>query len=230
MSNTVFAQATQPTPLYVASLGGGLALTGGNTDTANFNIVFSLVRDPKTRNVVKVNALYLRGSQNDVLNLDKASLVIRDEFNLSSRTFLFAQVDYLRDQFKNIQYLISPTAGIGYKLVDNDNTKFAVSGGAGMTWENNPGIPVDKSGSLTAGQTFAQKLSANATLTQSVAALWKTDDFADSLTNFAIGLATSINGKMEVKIEFLDSYKNRPAGVSTKKNDTAFVTSFVVKF
>jgi putative salt-induced outer membrane protein len=219
-----------PTPLYTGSLGGGLALTGGNTDTKNFNLVFGMVRDPKTRNVIKLNALYLRGSQNDVLSLDRAALTLRDEYTFSNRTFLFGQIDYLRDDFKAISYLIAPVGGIGYKLADSDATKLAVSGGAGGIWENNPGIPANNSGSLNAGQSFSRKLSSTATFTQSVGTIWKTNDFADSLTNFSAGLATSINGKLEVKIEFLDSYKNRPSSPTIRKNDTAFITSFVVKF
>lgn len=46
-----------PPPVYSGSFGGGLALTGGNTDTKNFNLAFAFARDPKTRNVFKVNAL-----------------------------------------------------------------------------------------------------------------------------------------------------------------------------
>src|SRR5205814_3961223 len=112
-------------PVYTGSFGGGLALTDGNSDTRNFNLAFALVRDPKTRNVVKVNALYLRGSQNKVLSLDRAALVLRDEYKLSGRTYVFGQTDYLRDQFKDIRYLIAPVGGIGYKLVDSDATKLA---------------------------------------------------------------------------------------------------------
>jgi hypothetical protein len=39
-----------------------------------------------------------------------------------------------------------------------------------------------------------------------------------------------VAGKLELKFEFLDSYKNKPASVTVKKNDTAFVTSFLMKF
>jgi hypothetical protein len=38
--------------VYAGSFGGGFALTGGNTDTKNFNLSFDMVRDPKTKNVV----------------------------------------------------------------------------------------------------------------------------------------------------------------------------------
>jgi hypothetical protein len=36
-------------------------------------------------------------------------------------------------------------------------------------------------------------------------------------------------GGIQLKLEFLDSYKNKPIP-GVKKSDTAFVTTFVVKF
>ena len=120
-----------PMSIYSGSFGGGFALTGGNTDTKNFNLTFNLVRDPKTRNIFKADALYLRSSQNDLLTLHRSALKLRDEYNLSTRVFLFGEVGYLRDEFKDIQWLLAPIAGIGYRLITNDRTSLTVSGGPG---------------------------------------------------------------------------------------------------
>ncbi len=232
LSSAAFAQdpAAAPTPLYTGNLGGGIAITGGNTDTRNFNLTAALVRDPGTENVIRGSATYLRGNQNDILNLDRTSVNVRDEYTISGRTFVFGQLDYLRDQFKGIMFLWAPTGGIGYKVVDTDSTQFVLSGGAGGVLERNPGLASRKSGSLSADQRFEQSLSSSATFTQSVSSLWKTNDFSDSLTNFAVGLATALAGNLELKVEFIDSYKNKPSNPVFKKNDTAFVTSFIVNF
>jgi putative salt-induced outer membrane protein YdiY len=224
-------QAAQaPTPVYTGSFGGGLALTGGNTDTQNINFTFNLVRDPKTKNVMKANAAYLRGTQNDLLNLDRTSVLLRDEYTVSSRVFVFGQNDYLRDRFKEIIFLWAPVGGVGVKLANTDRTKFDVSGGAGGFFERNPEKTTSKTGSVNAGQSFQQKISTTSTLNQAWSTIWKTGDFGDSLTNFSVGLTTSIASKIELKFEFLDNYKTKPASATIKKNDTALVTSFVVKF
>jgi putative salt-induced outer membrane protein len=230
LSLSGFAQApAAPTPVYTGSLGGGLALTNGNTDTRNFNLTGALVRDPKTRNVVKGAATYLRGSQSDVLNLDRTAINVRDEYTLSSRTFVFGQLDYVRDQFKQMIFFWAPTAGVGYKLVNTDATQFVIDGGAGGVLEKNPGSNARKTGALSAGERFERKLSNAATFTESLASIWKTNDFNDSLTNFAIGITTTVSGRIQLKVEFIDSYKNKPPNAAVKKNDTAFVTTFVVK-
>jgi len=220
----------EPTPLYSGNFGGGLAITGGNTDTKNFNLTAAVVRDPKTKNVIKANASYLRGDQNDLLNVDRASFNLRDEYTLSGRTFLFGQVDYLRDQFKQIIFFWAPTAGVGYKLVDGASTQLQVDGGAGGVLERNPGIPSKTTGSVTAGQRFTHKFSSTASFNQSISSIWKTQDFSDSLTNFSVSMTTTVVGNLQLKLEFLDSYKNKPTNPALKKNDTAFVTAFVLKF
>ncbi len=57
------AQTPAPEPVWTGSAGAGLALTGGNSDTANYSLSLDLKRDPKTRNVMKFTGVYLRGSQ-----------------------------------------------------------------------------------------------------------------------------------------------------------------------
>jgi putative salt-induced outer membrane protein YdiY len=217
-------------PVYTGSFGGGFTLTSGNTDTKNFNLVFNLVRDPKTKNVFKADALYLRASQNDTLNLHRSAVKIRDEYSLSKRTFLFGELGYLRDEFKDISYLIAPIGGIGYKLIATDETTLAVSGGAGGFFEKNTGLPLKKSASLNAGQNFSHKLSTTATITESLNTLWKTNDLDDYLTNFSVGITTTLYKKLELKVEFLDSYKSKPPNPTIKKNDTAFLTTFLLKY
>ena len=44
---------------------------------------------------------------------------------------MFGQNQYLKDEFKEIDYLIAPTAGLGYKLFDTAATKLDVDGSAG---------------------------------------------------------------------------------------------------
>ena len=134
-------------------------------------------------------------------------------------------MDYLRDKFKQIIFLWAPVAGVGYKLVNTDSTKFSIDGGAGGIMEKNPGKTSSKSGSLTTGESFQQRLSSTSVFTHSLATIWKTQDFGDSLTNFSAGLTTSALSKLDVKLEFIDSYKNKPATALVKKNDTAFVTT-----
>jgi putative salt-induced outer membrane protein YdiY len=230
-----FAQAPPPPPppdpgLWEGTAGAGLALTRGNSDTLTFNLAFDATRDPKTRNVLKAKGLFLRGSQDDELVANRLSFAVRDQYALNERAFVFGQVEYLRDTFKLIDYLIAPTAGLGYKIVDTPATKFAVDGGLGAVVEKNPDVDARTSLALTAGEKLEHQITPTATLKQSVTALWKADDPADGLYTFSIGLATKISERLQLSCDLLDTFKNRPPTPETKKNDVALVTAITAKF
>src|SRR5512135_88360 len=62
-----------PPPAFTGSFGLGAALTKGNTDTFNLNVTLGLKYDPRTGNVVKFDALYLRGEKDGDLQLDRTT-------------------------------------------------------------------------------------------------------------------------------------------------------------
>ena len=232
-SSIALAQApapAEPPPTWTGSAGVGVSLTSGNSDTMNYNLGFDLTRTPKARNVMKWTGLYLRGDQNDAVVVDRTSLGYRDEYTLSGRTFLFGQVDYLRDTFKLIDYLVAPTAGVGFKLADTDPTKFSVDAGVGSISEKNPGVDLRTSGALTAGEKLALQLTPTASIKHAATGLWKANDLSDALYTLSIGLASRLSDRMQLSLDLLDSYKNLPATAATKKNDVAFVTSITAKF
>lgn len=223
-------QAPAPEPLWKGGLGAGLALTGGNSDTANYNLTFDLTRDPKTRNLMKFTGLYLRGDQNDEATVDRLRLGFRDEYTMSDRTFVFGDLAYLRDPFKSIDYLVNPVGGIGYKVLTGDRLTLGVDGGLGVVWEKNPDIEVNSSGTVNTGQNLVFQVSESTAITQVWAALWKMEDFEDAFYHFGVALTTALTSKASLKVEFMNDYKNVTPDPSVKKSDNAFITSFLFTF
>lgn len=60
-----------PPPGWAISVGGGLSRTGGNTETSSYNLLASAVYDPKKKNVVRFEALYLRTEQEGLAAVDR---------------------------------------------------------------------------------------------------------------------------------------------------------------
>jgi putative salt-induced outer membrane protein YdiY len=232
-SSVALAQAPaapEPPKTWTGTAGAGVSVTSGNSDTMNYNLGFDVTRTPKARNVMKWTGLYLRGDQNNTVVVNRTSLGYRDEYTLSGRTFVFGQVDYLRDTFKLIDYLVAPTAGVGFKVINTDPTKFLVDAGVGGVWEKNPASDVRTSGAIVAGEHLTHQLTSTSSIRHATTGLWKTKDFNDALYTFSVGLATKVSDRVQLSIDLLDAFKNRPPTAATKKNDVAFVTAITTKF
>jgi putative salt-induced outer membrane protein len=219
-----------PVKKYAGSFGVGFALTGGNTDTRSFNLSFDATRDPKTKNIMKANGLYLRSSANNQKITDQLRISYRDDYLMSKRITLYGAMSYLRDPFKNMLYLLNPQGGVGLRVLNSNRTQFSISIGAGAAWEKNIGVGVSPRGTLNASQSFSLKLSKTAQWTQNLTVMRKTQDVADALYRLDTALATAVVKKIDVKIQFMDEYKNKTPIPTIKKNDTALITSLLYKF
>jgi putative salt-induced outer membrane protein YdiY len=219
-----------PPPGWTGSAGAGLALTAGNSDTSTVNAAYELKRDTGGDLLFKSTGLLVWGKAEGVLTSDRLAIDGRVERKLNSATSLFAATQYLRDSFKSIDYLVSPTIGLSRILLKDDRTELGVDAGVGVVWEQNPGLELQTDGAVTAGQQFSRKLTATTELKEKAAALWKMDDFGDALYTFGIGVAATVTAATQLKVEFLDTYKAKPPLPEVKKNDIAVLVSFVYKF
>ena len=212
------------------SAGFGLSLTQGNSDTINMSATVDSIYDPKTKNVMKWNALFLRGKQNGVLSVNRVSAMFRDETAINERTYLFGQIDTLHDTFKQIDYLIDPTVGVGYKLLNSMTSQLTIDAGAGAVIEQDAGVVARGAIALTLSQKLVQQLTDTTTLKVTTNALLKTNDWNDGLYTFQAGIAAKISARFQLAVDFLDTFKNLVPDPTVKKNDVALVTSIVAKY
>ncbi len=223
IASAALGQETPAKP-WSSSLGAGLALTSGNSDTKNINLTFNTAWDPKTDRRFKADALYLRGDTEGETNVDKASASARYERNIQQRAFWFGEVSYLRDPFKDIDYLVSPIAGAGLNLIKTASRTLTVDGGVGATIESG-----ETSGAVKAGQSFDWTISPVSKFTQKLNGLWKTNDFGDALYHFDAGISTTIAARAELKVSYLYDYKNQPPP-DVKKGDSALFAALLFKW
>jgi putative salt-induced outer membrane protein YdiY len=221
--------AAPPPKTWTATASAGLSLTSGNTRTSTINVAYTFETNEHAVNRIKSDGLLIRGTSAGVLATDRANVNLRDEYRITPRGFVFGQVQYLRDRFKRITFLTAPTVGAGLKLVDEASTHLSVDASMGGVWEKNPLMPVHASGAVTMDEKFDRSVTATATLTQEVAALWKTVDTADALYTFKLGLAATISARTQLKVEAIDTYKNRPPEAATSRNDVAVLLALVYK-
>ena len=226
---TLSAQDAPPPKPWNSSLGAGLAVTSGNSDTQNLNFAFNTLYDPKTVHIFKADALYLRGESDGETQVDKATASTRYERTISDRTFWFGDLSYLRDPFKAINYLISPIVGAGYHIIKTDTRKLSIDGGAGAAIESNSQLGSSTSAAIRAGEALDWALSPTSKVTQKLTGLWKVDDMDDALYHFDVGLATTIVSRAELKVSYVLDYKNKTPP-EVEKADSALFATLLFKF
>jgi putative salt-induced outer membrane protein YdiY len=227
------AQDSEPPPeprSWTATLGGGLSLTSGNTDSLAYNVAFDIAHDNNRGNVAKWTGLYLRGTQNDVLVVNRLSLGIRDELTFSPRAFVFGQIDYLHDTFKRIDYFIAPAVGLGYKVIEKPTTTFSLDIGGGSVSERNPGSDPKTTGAIHAGETLRFDVTSTASIKHAIKALWNTNDFENSLITASVGLSTRISARFQLSVDVIDNFKTRPPTAETERNDINLVVAITAKY
>jgi putative salt-induced outer membrane protein YdiY len=86
-----------PPPAWKGSLGGGLSMTGGNSETNSYNLDFALTHDPKQKGVFKADAFYLRTDSDGEATVDRTGLGARCEYapRKGGRFFAFGELRYL---------------------------------------------------------------------------------------------------------------------------------------
>jgi len=215
---------------WTGSAGFGLALNRGNTSTTNLNLSFEASSDPKADSVWKVKGLYLRGENNGQLAVDRLDLNGRNERSLTDRVYAYGQLQFLKDEFKAIDYLWAPSVGAGYKLLNTDETKLSVDAGLGFKVEKDSGFDRHSTAIVTASDKFEENLSKTAKVTQGFVTLWKAQDFGDAIYTFTAGVAASMTTRTQLKVELLDTYVTRPPLPTVKSNDVALLTAIVYKF
>jgi hypothetical protein len=148
-----------PEPAWKASVGGGLSLTGGNTNANSYNLSFSVTHDPRLRNIFKAEGLYLRTDQDGQATADKSSASLRDEYKFG-RAYLFGQLAYLRDPLKDLDYLLSPALGAGYRLLERKSLLLTADASLGAAVERLSGREAtsDLAAPRLAGLTFREAL------------------------------------------------------------------------
>ena len=219
-----------PPPPLTGSLGAGLSTTSGNSDTSSFNLAFGLTYDPKTHSLFKADAFYLRSTADGNATADKGTAVLRYEYKFTDRIYGFGQLSYMRDQFKNITYLVTPLVGGGYYVLKEKTFELSLDGSVGGAFEKNSGYDATSSGAFSVGEAFLWKFSPAAALTEKASGLWKMSDTSDSFYYFEIGLAATLTKSFELKVTYLVDFKNKPLPDTLKKTDTALIAAILYKF
>jgi putative salt-induced outer membrane protein YdiY len=229
------ATPTVPPPPWTGSIAFGLSLNRGNTDTTNFNLSGDATYDPKTDDVCRFKGLYLRGDNNGTLAVDRFDMLGRYEHTFTGRVYGFVQVQFLKDHFKQIDYLWAPTFGVGYKLIATPQTTFRGLGAhLGVEQDAIPALDTAPASTVVHGSV----VSASDKFEYQISDLEDHRAFSAFGTRTTLatpsacspGSLAAMTTRTQLKAELLDTNQTRPPSQGVKNNDVALITALVYKF
>jgi putative salt-induced outer membrane protein YdiY len=163
----------------------GLALTRGNSETANFTMAAKAVREtPRDKLTVYGDYIFANNSSVPpaVTTANALDAGLRGDLNLRPRLFVFAFTDFQTNQLQHLDLRSVFGGGLGYHMIKTANTTFDLFGG--ITYDRdsfgaynlaNPTPPpvlllipssVQNSAEAVIGEEFDAKLSKRTTLSE----------------------------------------------------------------
>jgi putative salt-induced outer membrane protein YdiY len=235
------------TYFWNGTLDTGLALTRGNSETANFTLAAKAIREtPHDKLTVYGNYIFANNSSipPTVTTANALDAGIRGDLNIhSGRLFVFALGDFQTNQLQHLDLRSVFGGGVGYHLIKTANTTFDLFGG--ITYDRdsfgayntaNPAPPpvlllipssVQNSAEAVFGEEFDTKLSKRTSLTERFSFYPNLSHTGDYRFQLDSTVSTQMKKWLSWQSTFSDRYISYPP-VGLKANDLLLSTGLRV--
>jgi putative salt-induced outer membrane protein len=229
----------------------GLALARGNAESDTLNAKVDLKKDDE-RWLYEVNASALRASgevdviqadgsvgRDKVTNASRWQLGGKMGYKPTDRMYFFGSARYDNDDFAPYEWQAIVSAGVGYKFIDSEATKF--TGEAGPGWRRTQPIDLlvelpapprlvaqdaESDAVLRGTLSYEHKLTGSTTLVDGFLLEAGSDN---TFIQNELGLQVQINDSLALKTSLQVRHNTETTG-STERTDTLLTTNIVVGF
>jgi putative salt-induced outer membrane protein len=128
----VWADEAPPPPqdVWIGKGQVGFLSSHGNSDAESLNGNVDMLRyDGPWKNEFNIGGLY--GKNSGIVSAERWETWGQSNYTVSGDLFVFGGLRYEHDLFDGFEYQASLTGGLGYKLVNTDDTKLTAQVGAG---------------------------------------------------------------------------------------------------
>jgi putative salt-induced outer membrane protein len=217
----------------------GFLSSHGNSDAESLNANVDLLRyDGAWKNEFYLGGLY--GKNSGIVSAERWETRGQSNYTISGDLFTFGGLRYEHDLFDGFQYQASLTAGLGYKLINTDDTKLTVQAGAGYRRLRPETIDKDASGAVisrtpldatgdaigTVGVDFSHAFTKTTTLTNKF--LMEAGS-SDILLHDDLALTVKMSDKLALSVGYGISDNTKPPA-PLKKLDTVTSVNLVFGF
>jgi putative salt-induced outer membrane protein len=124
------ARADEPPPGWSGKGELGYLMSRGNSDAESANAKLDVIDVAGDwMHALSLDGLYGRSA--GITAAQRWDARFESDYKVNAKVFTFGALSYQDDQFSGFQYQASGSAGIGYKFIDSDSTKFTAQVGVG---------------------------------------------------------------------------------------------------
>jgi putative salt-induced outer membrane protein YdiY len=228
------------------TLDTGLALTRGNSETANFTLAAKAIREtPRDKLTVYGDYIFANNSSvpPSVTTANALDAGLRGDLNFRTHLFVFAFTDFQTNQLQHLDLRSVFGGGFGYHLIKTANTTFDLFGGISYDRDSfgaynltNPTPPpalllfpssVQNSAEAVLGEEFDAKLSKRTALTERFSFYPNLSHTGDYRFQLDSTISTQMKRWLSWQATFSDRYISYPP-VGLKANDLLLSTGLRV--
>jgi putative salt-induced outer membrane protein len=215
---------------------GGLLISSGNTSATSLNAKLDLAETQGPwKNSLFLGGLY--GKSSGITNGERIEGHYQLDHKISDRMYWFGALGAVKDQFSGFNYQATLSSGVGYKIIDSDDTKLSGILGLGYQRLQTQQLIKDASGAVvgringkaqgslvgTAGLDFAHKLSASTSVTDR---LLVTSGSLDTAVANDLAFQVSMSDVLALSLGYGLRYNTAPAA-GVKKLDQVTTVNVV---
>lgn len=210
--------------IYDRRLAAGYEAQRGNSRTDNFHGEYLWNRN---RRWIDEWTLKGSGTQDYAMRkkvTQKYDSTVRYAWSITQRLYNFYRIQGEHDRFENIDLRLTPTAGLGYWLLDTEKTKLMGETGLGYEYEFRRGAKDEGAPILHLREAFSHKLAENIEFGEEIFYFPKLNNFDDYRIQGETFLRFILTKHLAFKLKAADQYRSVPIA-GKKKNDLTFTSS-----
>lgn len=217
---------------WEGSLFAGYNQTSGNTEKGSANVTAEAVKkiDPGQFKLKGSLSYSETNNQMDTQKWDSLAKYSRD-IGESNVWFTYAQATADHDYFADIDYRITPGAGIGYHIATEEDWTWDVDGGLGYRITRHRINTAEDDEVVTALiHTFAKKkILANAFLSEDLTVYPGLESGSGIILKSETAFNNPIAENLDLQVKYIVDHDSEPAA-GKKKTDTQIITGINYKF
>jgi putative salt-induced outer membrane protein len=225
-------RAQPPSPSTPPSREGSVEFafigTTGNASTQTIGLGGEVILRPRQW-VVRSRGAFNRNKSEATLTAESAQYLIRTDRELGTRSSVFGEYTFFRDEFAGIEHRSGMVGGLAYKVVNQDAHVLSLDGGLGYLNEHRLTDPDVSTATYEVGGKYYWQISPTAELNEDVRFTGVFDQPNDWRAVNVVAISARLNSLFSLKASNTIRYTNAPLA-PFKSTDTNTAIALVATF